>query len=334
MIKRNGKFEEASWDDAYEYIKQKLEKIKKESGPDAIAGISSARCTNEENYVFQKMIRAAIGTNNIDCCARICHSPTAWGMQQTFGTGAATNSTEDIYHADLFLVIGANPTNAHPVTGAKIKQQVMKGKKLIVLDPITTDIAKLADYHIRLRPGTNVAVLNMMLYYIVKGNLLNKDFVENRTEGFDEFLNHINGLDIDHLASVAGVDKQLVKEAAIAYATAKNSMEFHGVGVTEHEQGSKTVMLIADLAMITGNIGRRGVGVNPLRGQNNVQGAADMGCQPHQGAGYFPVADKKIQDFYTDKYGAVHPTKAGLKIPEIFDAAINKEVKGLSLIHI
>ena len=332
LIKRNGKFEEASWDDAYEYIKQKLEKIKNESGPDAIAGISSARCTNEENYVFQKMIRAAIGTNNIDCCARICHSPTAWGMQQTFGTGAATNSTEDIYHADLFLVIGANPTNAHPVTGAKIKQQVMKGKKLIVLDPITTDIAKLADYHIRLRPGTNVAVLNMMLYYIVKGNLLNKDFVENRTEGFDEFLNHINGLDIDHLASVAGVDKLLVKEAAIAYATAKNSMEFHGLGVTEHEQGSKTVMLIADLAMITGNIGRRGVGVNPLRGQNNVQGAADMGCQPHQGAGYFPVADKKIQDFYTEKYGAVHPTKAGLKIPEIFDAAINKEVKGLWII--
>ena len=332
LIKRNGKFEEVSWDDAYEYIKQKLEKIKNESGPDAIAGISSARCTNEENYVFQKMIRAAIGTNNIDCCARICHSPTAWGMQQTFGTGAATNSTEDIYHADLFLVIGANPTNAHPVTGAKIKQQVMKGKKLIVLDPITTDIAKLADYHIRLRPGTNVAVLNMMLYYIVKGNLLNKDFVENRTEGFEEFLNHINGLDIDHLASVAGVDKQLVKEAAIAYATAKNSMEFHGLGVTEHEQGSKTVMLIADLAMITGNIGRRGVGVNPLRGQNNVQGAADMGCQPHQGAGYFPVADKKIQDFYTEKYGAVHPTKAGLKIPEIFDAAINKEVKGLWII--
>ena len=332
LIKRNGKFEEASWDEAYDYIKNKLEKIKKESGPDAIAGISSARCTNEENYVFQKMIRAVVGTNNIDCCARICHSPTAWGMQQTFGTGAATNSTEDIYHADLFLVIGANPTNAHPVTGAKIKQQVMKGKKLIVLDPITTELARLADYHIRLKPGSNVAVLNMMLYFIVKGNLFNKDFVEKRTEGFEEFLKHIDSLDIDRLANVAGVDKQLVKEAAIAYATAKNSMEFHGLGVTEHEQGSKTVMLIADLAMITGNIGRRGVGVNPLRGQNNVQGAADMGCQPHQGAGYFPVADKKIQEFYTEKYGVIHPTKAGLKIPEIFDAAINKEVKGLWII--
>ena len=190
----------------------------------------------------------------------------------------------------------------------------------------------MADYHIRLKPGSNVAVLNMMLYFIVKGNLLNKDFVEKRTEGFEEFLNHINSLDIDHLANVAGVDKQLVKEAAIAYATANNSMEFHGLGVTEHEQGSKTVMLIADLAMITGNIGRRGVGVNPLRGQNNVQGAADMGCQPHQGAGYFPVADEKIQKFYTEKYGVVHPTKAGLKIPEIFDAAINKEVKGLWII--
>ena len=332
LIKRNGKFEEASWDEAYDYIKNKLEKIKKESGPDAIAGISSARCTNEENYVFQKMIRAVVGTNNIDCCARICHSPTAWGMQQTFGTGAATNSTEDIYHADLFLVIGANPTNAHPVTGAKIKQQVMKGKKLIVLDPITTELARLADYHIRLKPGSNVAVLNMMLYFIVKGNLFNKDFVEKRTEGFEEFIKHIDSLDIDRLANVAGVDKQLVKEAAIAYATANNSMEFHGLGVTEHEQGSKTVMLIADLAMITGNIGRRGVGVNPLRGQNNVQGAADMGCQPHQGAGYFPVADKKIQEFYTEKYGVIHPTKAGLKIPEIFDAAINKEVKGLWII--
>ena len=332
LIKRNGKFEKASWDEAYDYIKSKLDKIKKENGPDAIAGISSARCTNEENYVFQKMIRAVIGTNNIDCCARICHSPTAWGMQQTFGTGAATNSTEDIYHSDLFLVIGANPTNAHPVTGAKIKQQVMKGKKLIVLDPVETELAKLADYHIRLRPGTNVAVLNMMLYFIVKGNLYKKDFVENRTEGFDKFFEHINSLDIDHLANAAGVDKQLVKEAAIAYATANNSMEFHGLGVTEHEQGSKTVMLIADLAMITGNIGRRGVGVNPLRGQNNVQGAADMGCQPHQGAGYFPVAEQKIQDFYTQKYGVVHPTKAGLKIPEMFDAAINKEIKGLWII--
>ena len=332
LIKRNGKFEEVSWDEAYDFIKKKLNKITKENGADAVAGISSARCTNEENYVFQKMIRAVIGTNNIDCCARICHSPTAWGMQQTFGTGAATNSTEDIYQADLFIVIGANPNNAHPVTGAKIKQQAMKGKKLIVIDPITTELAKLADYHIKLRPGTNVAVLNMMLYFIVKSKMYDKKFVETRTEGFDTFVREIEKQNIDELANIAGVDKQQVKEAAIAYATARNAMEFHGLGVTEHTQGSKTVMLIADLAMITGNIGRPGVGVNPLRGQNNVQGAADMGCQPHQGAGYLPVDDKKIQNFYTEKYGVVHPTKAGLKIPQIFDGAKNKEVKALWII--
>ena len=332
LIKRNGKFEEVSWDEAYDFIKKKLNKITKENGADAVAGISSARCTNEENYVFQKMIRAVIGTNNIDCCARICHSPTAWGMQQTFGTGAATNSTEDVYHADLFMVIGANPTNAHPVTGAKIKQQTMKGKKLIVIDPVTTELANLADYHIKLRPGTNVAVLNMMLYFIVKSKMYDKKFVETRTEGFDIFVREIEKQNIDELANIAGVDKQQVKEAAIAYATARNAMEFHGLGVTEHTQGSKTVMLIADLAMITGNIGRPGVGVNPLRGQNNVQGAADMGCQPHQGAGYFSVDDKKVQNFYTEKYGAVHPTKAGLKIPQIFDGAINKEVKALWII--
>jgi len=186
LIKRNGKFEKATWDEAYDFIKNELNRIIKDHGPDAIAGISSARCTNEENYLFQKMIRAVVGTNSVDCCARICHSPTAWGMQQTFGMGAATNSTDDIYHADLFLVIGANPTTAHPVTGAKIKQQVMKGKKLIVLDPVTTEIAKLADYHIKLRPGTNVAVLNMMLHFIIKAKLHNVDFVRDRTEGFEK----------------------------------------------------------------------------------------------------------------------------------------------------
>jgi formate dehydrogenase major subunit len=278
------------------------------------------------------MIRAVVGTNSVDCCARICHSPTAWGMQQTFGMGAATNSTDDIYHADLFLVIGANPTTAHPVTGAKIKQQVMKGKKLIVLDPITTELAKLADYHIKLRPGTNVAVLNMMLHFIIKAKLYNADFVRDRTEGFEKFIKEIERQDVDQLAKIAGVDKEMVKEAAIAYASAKNSMEFHGLGVTEHEQGSKTVMLIADLAMITGNIGRKGVGVNPLRGQNNVQGAADMGCQPHQGAGYFNVADEKNQKYYSEKYGVTHPTKPGLKIPEMFDAAIKKDLKAVWII--
>ena len=332
LIKRNEKFEKATWDEAYNFIKDKLNQTKKKYGPDAIAGISSARCTNEENYVFQKMIRAVIGTNNIDCCARICHSPTALGLQKAFGTGAATNSAEDIYHADLFLIIGANPTNAHPVTGAKIKQQVMKGKKLIVLDPVKTELAKIADYHIQLRPGTNVAVLNMMLYFILEAGLEKKTFIKERCEGFENFYKEIKKLNVDQLEKACGVNRELIKKAAIAYATAKNSMEFHGLGVTEHTQGSKTVMLIADLAMVTANLGRKGVGVNPLRGQNNVQGAADMGCQPHQGAGYLSVADKKIQKYYTEKYGVVHPTKAGLKIPQIFDAAINGNLKALWII--
>ena len=332
LIKKDDKFEKVTWEEAYSFIKNKLVQIKKNYGPDAIAGISSARCTNEENYVFQKMIRAVIGTNNVDCCARICHSPTALGLQKTFGTGAATNSAEDIYFTDLFLVIGANPTNAHPVTGAKIKQQVMKGKKLIVLDPVKTELAKMADYHIQLRPGTNVAVLNMMLYYILESGLEKKSFIKERCEGFEDFAKRIKKLDIDVLEKACGVNRQLIKEAAIAYATANNSMEFHGLGVTEHTQGSKTVMLIADLAMITGNLGRRGVGVNPLRGQNNVQGAADMGCQPHQGAGYLPLDDKKIQEFYTEKYGVIHPTKAGLKIPQIFDAAIDGSLKAIWII--
>jgi formate dehydrogenase alpha subunit len=332
LIKKDDKFEKVTWEEAYSFIKNKLVQIKKNYGPDAIAGISSARCTNEENYVFQKMIRAVIGTNNVDCCARICHSPTALGLQKTFGTGAATNSAEDIYFTDLFLVIGANPTNAHPVTGAKIKQQVMKGKKLIVLDPVKTELAKMADYHIQLRPGTNVAVLNMMLYYILESGLEKKSFIKKRCEGFENFAKRIKKLNIEALEKACGVNRQLIKEAAIAYAAANNSMEFHGLGVTEHTQGSKTVMLIADLAMITGNLGRRGVGVNPLRGQNNVQGAADMGCQPHQGAGYLPLDDKKIQEFYTEKYGVIHPTKAGLKIPQIFDAAIDGSLKAIWII--
>jgi formate dehydrogenase alpha subunit len=332
LIKKNGKFEKVTWDEAYNFIKDKLDQTKKKYCPDAIAGISSARCTNEENYVFQKMIRAVIGTNNVDCCARICHSPTALGLQKTFGTGAATNSADDIYHADLFLIIGANPTSAHPVTGAKIKQQVMKGKKLIVLDPVKTELAKMADYHIQLRPGTNVAVLNMMLYFILEAGLEKKAFIKERCEGFENFDKEIKKLNIDQLEKACGINRELIKKAAIAYATAKNSMEFHGLGVTEHTQGSKTVMLIADLAMITANLGRKGVGVNPLRGQNNVQGAADMGCQPHQGAGYLSVADKKIQEFYTNKYGVVHPTKAGLKIPQIFDAAINGNLKAVWII--
>jgi formate dehydrogenase major subunit len=331
LIRRNGNLEPATWDEAYDFIADKLTEIRQKYGPDSIAGISSARCTNEENYLMQKFIRAVIGTNNIDCCARVCHSPTALGMQKAFGTGAATNSIEDLKYTDCILVIGANPTDAHPVTGAKLKQHALKGKTTIVVDPRRTELAKFATYHLQLKPGTNVALLNMMLYYIITEKLEAKEFISNRTEGFDDFCSHILKLDMVEMEKITGVDKKLVRKAAIAYATAPNAMSFHGLGVTEHTQGTFTVMLISDLAMITGNIGRKGVGVNPLRGQNNVQGAADMGCQPHQGAGYMNAYDPEINKLYEDYYKRSIPLGKGLKIPEMFDASIAGELKALWL---
>ncbi|MCW9000233.1 MAG: formate dehydrogenase subunit alpha, partial [Kangiellaceae bacterium] len=329
LIKKNGEFVEASWDEAYDLITKKLIQLKTDFGPDSIAGISSSRCPNEENYLMQKLMRAVIGTNNIDCCARVCHSPTAYGMQQSFGTGAATNSIEDLKKTEFIMVIGANPTAAHPVTGAKIKQKLMKGTPSIVIDPVKTEVAKYATYHLQLRPGTNVAVLNMMAYYIIKAGLVDQEFVDSRTESWQEYKQAILEINIAQLEKISGVDRDLVKDAAVAYASAKSAMSFHGLGVTEHSQGSRTVMCIADLAMMTGNIGREAVGVNPLRGQNNVQGAADMGCQPHQGAGYMSVDDPEWQQYYSDKYGVEVPLEAGLKIPQMFNAAKAGTLKAL-----
>jgi len=325
----SGEFEEATWEQAYDFIADKLNNIKQAHGPDSIGGVSSSRCTNEENFLMQKFIRAVIGTNNIDCCARVCHSPTAWGMQQAFGTGAATNSIRDLELTDCMIVTGANPTAAHPVTGAKIKQQAMKGKTLIVLDPVKTELAKLAHYHLQLRPGTNVAMLNAILYFIVDAGLIDQNFIDTRCEGYDEFLQEIKQLNIDETCETTGVDKALIREAALAYASANNAMSFHGLGVTEHSQGSKTVMLIANLAMLTGNLGRPGVGVCPLRGQNNVQGSADMGCQPHQGAGYLPMDSEENQQYYAEKYGVPSPTTAGLKIPQMYQAALDGKLKAM-----
>ncbi len=329
LIRRNAALEPATWDEAYQLVTDQLKQLIAEHGPDSVAGISSARCTNEENYLMQKFFRAVAGTNNIDCCARVCHAPTAYGMQQAFGTGAATNSIDEIAHAECFLLIGANPRSGHPVTGAKLKQAAMQGKPLIVIDPVETELAKLATYHLQLRPGTNVALLNMFAYYILSEGAEDRAFVESRCEGFDEFAKRIGKLDIDAMEKIIGVDRLLVKAAALAYATSPRAMAFHGLGVTEHSQGSRTVMLIANLAMMTGNIGRLGVGVNPLRGQNNVQGAADMGVQPHQGAGYLDVTDPEIQKRYTEHYGRPVPAQVGYKIPEMFNAAKRGDLKAL-----
>ncbi len=329
LIRRDGELQAASWDEAYQYLAERLNAIKDSHGASAIAGISSSRCTNEENYLMQKMLRVALGTNNIDCCARVCHSPTAYGMQQSFGTGAATNSIADLKLTEFIMVIGANPTSAHPVTGAKIKQKVMKGTPLVVIDPVETELARYADWHIQLKPGSNVAVLNMMAYYIIEAGLVDQNFIDNRCEAWDEYRQAIMALDLDEMERVCEVDRELIKNAAIAYAKADKAMSFHGLGVTEHSQGSRTVMSIADLAMMTGHIGRPGVGVNPLRGQNNVQGAADMGCQPHQGAGYLPLDQAASLSYYQSAYNSDVATDVGLKIPQMFEAAISGQLKAL-----
>ncbi len=329
MIRRNGQLERATWTEVYDYLAERLSSLRSEFGPDAIAGISSSRCTNEENFLMQKFIRAVVGTNNIDGCARVCHSPTAIGMQRAFGTGAATNSIQDLQHTECILVIGANPTEGHPVTGAKLRQFAMKGKPTIVIDPRRTELAKYATHHLQLRPGTNIAVLDMMLYYIISEGLDKTDFIEARTEGYEEFKRNILNLNLDELEEVSGVPREQVRAAALAYAGAPSAMSFHGLGVTEHYQGTYTVMQIANLAMITGNVGKPGCGVNPLRGQNNVQGMADMGVQPYQGAGYLDVTNPEIVQKYSDFYGVPMPDQVGLMIPQMYEAALAGKLKAL-----
>jgi len=332
LIKKNGVHVEATWDEAYACIKENLDRIKTGHDPDAIAGISSSRSTNEENYLMQKFMRAVIGTNNIDGCARVCHAPSAFGMQQVFGTGAATNSFSDLPFAELIMIVGSNPTEAHPVVGAQIKQQILKGKKLIVIDPRKTELTAYADYHLQPLPGTNLPLFSLFAHYILVHGLMDEDFIAKRTEGFADFASYLRGLDPDEIEKITTVKKELVEQAAILYATTDRSLCMHGLGVTEHFQGSRSVMLLSCIAMMTGHLGRRGVGVNPLRGQNNVQGAADMGAQPHQGAGYLDVTKKEHQAYYERHYGVPLSGKIGYRIPEMIYAAITGDLKALWIV--
>ncbi len=332
LVRRDGELVPVSWDEAYDFLAGELTRIRRDHGADAVAGISSARCTNEENYLMQKFLRAVLGTNNIDGCARVCHAPTAMGMQRAFGTGAATNSIADLDHTDCVLLIGANPTDGHPVTGSRIKRYAMRGGTLIVVDPRRTDLARLAQHHLQLRPGTNLALLNLLARCLIEEGLVDEAFVRARTEGYAAFAAATLALDPEALSGECGVPVEAVRAAARAYGGARAAMSFHGLGVTEQHQGTFTVEQIANLAMITGNIGRPGCGVNPLRGQNNVQGAADMGVQPHQGAGYLDVHDPVIRERFRSIYGTEMPDHHGLKIPEMFDAALAGRLKALWVI--
>ena len=302
-----------------------LQSIIDKFGPDAVGILGSARATNEENYVAQKFARVVIGSNNVDCCARVCHAPTAAGMKLMLGTGAATNSFDDIELARTILVCGANPRENHPIVGDRIVQAALRGAELIVIDPRRIELARYARLHLQPRPGTNIPLLNAMAHTIVEEGLYDPaapDHVEN-WEAFQHFLADYSP---EAVADVCGVDAELIRQAARLYATHKPAMCFHGLGVTEHVQGTEGVMCLVNLALITGNIGRPGAGVNPLRGQNNVQGAAHMGCDPGILTGSVPLAENRER--FEAAWQAPIPSRPGLNLLKMMDAAERGPIQG------
>ena len=328
---------EVEWEEAFAYAASELNRISAKYGKHALGGITSSRCTNEETFLVQKLVRAGFGNNNVDTCARVCHSPTGYGLKTTFGTSAGTQDFDSVADCDVMLVIGANPTDGHPVFASRMKQRLRQGAKLIVIDPRRIDLVRTphveADYHLPLRPGTNVAVLTAMAHVIVTEGLANETFIRERCD-WDEYAHWAEFVSEprnspEMLMSVTTVPPQLLREAARLYATGGNAAIYYGLGVTEHSQGSSTVMAIANLAMATGNIGRRGVGVNPLRGQNNVQGACDMGSFPHELSGYRHISDTETRRLFEADWGVSLDSEPGLRIPNMLDAATDGVFKAL-----
>ncbi|MCB1747533.1 MAG: formate dehydrogenase subunit alpha [Gammaproteobacteria bacterium] len=328
---------QVSWDEAIEYTANEFKRIAEKHGRGALGGITSSRCTNEETYLVQKLVRAAFGNNNVDTCARVCHSPTGYGLKQTLGESAGTQAFDSIEHTDVVVVIGANPTDGHPVFASRMKQRLREGAKLIVIDPRSTGLVRSphieAAHHLKLRPGTNVALINALAHVVVTEDLVDHDFVRARCEGdsFDKWVTFISAPEHAPEASesITGVPAAEVRAAARLYATGGNAAIYYGLGVTEHSQGSTMVIGIANLAMATGNLGREGVGVNPLRGQNNVQGSCDMGSFPHELPGYRHVSDAGVRALFDEAWGVSLDHEPGLRIPNMFEAAIDGEFKGL-----
>jgi formate dehydrogenase major subunit len=332
LLRDGNGWKEISWDAALDRIAQELSRIKAQHGPDALATISSSRGTNEENYLFGKFMRCVIGTNHIDNCARVCHSATVTGMMDTLGASAATNSIADLERARLIMVVGANPTESHPVVGARIKQAHRRGVPLIVIDPRRTELARLADLHLQLIPGTNVALLNGLGHVIAREGLIDRAFTGVRTEGLDDWLKTVEACTPERTEQITGVRAALIRDAARRYASSGASLCMHGLGVTEHRWGSHGVIALVNLALATGNIGRPGTGINPLRGQNNVQGASDVGCLPTYFAGYQPLDDPALAARHEQMTGRPLPTRRGMKTPEMWDAALEDRLKGLWII--
>jgi len=330
LIKRNGSFEEASWDEALDLVAGKFRDIKAEHGSGALAGLSSAKCTNEENYLFQKFIRAVLGTNNVDHCARLCHASTVAGLARAFGSGAMTNSEDELEHADCIFVTGSNTTEAHPVIALRIKAAVRKHRaKLIVADPRRIDLTDFADLHIRQRSGTDVALFNAMMQVIISENLHDREFIETRTECFDEVRECVESCTPEWAEPITGIPADSIREAARVYARAKRASIVYSMGITQHTTGTDNVLALANLAMLTGNVGRESTGVNPLRGQNNVQGACDLGALPNVYPGYQKVDDPDIKNKFEKVWGATLSGEPGLTVTEIVNGVGNGSIKGL-----
>jgi formate dehydrogenase major subunit len=326
-----------SWDEAIGYAARRLKEIQAKYGPGSIGGITSSRCTNEETYLVQKMVRAAFGNNNVDTCARVCHSPTGYGLKTTLGTSAGTQDFDSVLKADVILVIGCNPTDGHPVFASLMKRRLRQGAKLIVADPRTIDLVRTphiqAAYHLPLLPGTNVALINAFAHVALSEGLAEEDFVRERCEEpayelWKKFILEERNSPAT-AAKVTGVPAEKIRAAARLYATGGNAVIYYGLGVTEHSQGSTMVLGMANLAMATGNLGRAGVGVNPLRGQNNVQGSCDMGSFPHELTGYRHISDGAMRASFETAWGVRLDPEPGLRIPNMFDAALDGSFRGL-----
>jgi len=328
LIRRGGELTEATWDEALELVASKLANYEK----DEVAVISSAKCTNEDNYVAQKFARVVLGTNNIDHCARLCHAPTVAGLAQSFGSGAMTNSINEISNAACILAIGTNTTEAHPIIGLEVKRAVRKGAKLIVANPREIDLVRFADLWLQHKPGTDVALLMGMMGVIVDEGLLDSSFVEERCENFDAFRESLKNFDLDFVERITGVPRSKIAEAAWIYATNKPSSLLYAMGITQHSHGTDNVIATANLAMLTGNVGKPSTGVNPLRGQNNVQGACDIGALPNVYTGYQAVADPAIREKFEAAWGCSLPSSPGLPITGIIPAAYEGRIKALYLI--
>ena len=327
LIKENGKFKEVSWDFALDYVARRLKEIKDKFGPDAISVCTSARCTNEENFLMMKFARAVLGTNNVDHCARTCHAPTVSGLNQSFGSGASTNSYDEIPLMDCILIIGSNPTEAHPIVGWRVRSAIDNGAKVIVCDPRKILLAESASLYIQHYPGSDIALVNAMINYIITNGLQDKEFIRARTEGFDELWETVKDYTPESVEGVTGVSPQLLKQAAKLYATSKKSCIMYSLGITEHTVGTNNVISMANLAMITGHVGKEFSGVYPMRGQNNVQGACDMGALPNVYSGYQPVTDEGVRKKFENAWGVNLPSSPGFTLTDMMAKAIEGVLK-------